>query len=177
VVTERSRLFFALWPDAAVRAGLDETARALLGKRVKRVSAGNLHITLAFLGGIDAGQQSCFKQAAAAIRMPSFVLTLDHAGYWERPRIFWLGSRHPTPALLNLAMTLHTALIPCGFTPEPRAYNPHVTLARKYTGRVPDDPPNAVTWQVENFSLVESLTRQEGAVYRVLETWPLVDNF
>ena len=51
----RQRLFFALWPDDAVRARLDQAGEELLGKRVKRVPAANLHLTLAFAGAVTAG--------------------------------------------------------------------------------------------------------------------------
>jgi 2'-5' RNA ligase len=50
-----ARLFFALWPDDAVRARLtgvvDSLRRTVSGKWVK---PDNLHITLAFLGDIES---------------------------------------------------------------------------------------------------------------------------
>jgi len=45
------RLFFALWPDDATRRALAACASAVVAQTGGReVAAGNLHLTLAFIG-------------------------------------------------------------------------------------------------------------------------------
>jgi 2'-5' RNA ligase len=173
----RQRLFFALWPDDAVRAALAQTATELLGKRIKRVAAANLHLTLAFAGAVTAPVRQCLEAAAADIQGAAFDLCIDHVGYWPGPRIAWIGPTHTPPALWSLAGRLRTALEDCGLQTETRPYQPHITLARKISratsiqhGTTQLDP---VHWSISAFSLVESVTAPRGVSYRRLVSWTL----
>jgi 2'-5' RNA ligase len=171
----RQRLFFALWPDEAVRARLNQAGEELLGKRVKRVPAANLHLTLAFAGAVTAPVRHCLEAAAGDIRCPAFNLNIEHVGHWSRPRIFWVGPVHAPPALWSLAGSLKTALGDCGLQTETRPYQPHVTLARKI-GRPPEatriDP---VDWSIRHFCLLESVIGPGAASYQILGCWKLED--
>jgi len=171
------RLFFALWPDEGVRAALAQTATRLLGKRIKRVPAANLHITLAFAGMVTAPVRDCLEVAAGSIHGPAFELGIDHVGHWPRPRIFWIGPTRIPPALWTLAGQLRTALEDCGLQPETRPYQPHITLARKISaanviqqGATPIEP---VPWSIKHFCLLESITGPRAATYHVLASWEL----
>jgi len=169
----RQRLFFALWPDDGVRVRLDDASMGLLGKRVKRVPAANLHLTLAFAGAVTASVRQCLETAAAGIRCPAFELSIGHIGHWSRPRIFWTGPAHTPPALWSLAGLLKSALGDCGLQTETRAYQPHITLARKIT-RPPDVASmDAVAWSIRHFCLVESVTGPRAASYQILASWEL----
>lgn len=148
-------------------------AHKLIGKRAKRVSAHNLHITLAFLGPVSQEQRDCYVQVAADIKAQRFTLSLEHIGHWSQPRILWLGPSHQPEALLTLVQNLNVALTNCGFTPELRPYHAHMTLARKVDRPLPVQHIEPVEWAVDGFTLVESVTALEGAHYRVLSSWPL----
>lgn len=169
----RRRLFFALWPDDDVRAALDAAGRALTGKRVKRIAAANLHITLAFAGPVDAQTAACLARRAAEIRVAPFALAIDHAGYWPRPRILWLGPTHVPAALWDLAGALRTVLAGCGLVPEARGFQAHVTVARKAAQAMAAPEFPAVNWPVSRFCLVESASSEHGSSYRPLDCWPL----
>jgi 2'-5' RNA ligase len=169
----RQRLFFALWPDDDVRAALDAAGKSLLGKRVKRVAASNLHLTLAFAGAVSTGVRRCLETAAGDIRLPSFDLVIDHSDYWRRPRIAWIGPTHVPPTLWSLSGALRTAFESCGLQAETRPYLPHVTLARKVGGLPDVAPPGPVPWSIRSFSLVESVTEARGVRYQRLVSWPL----
>ena len=167
------RLFFALWPDDGVRgqlAGL--AARVAVGHGV-RVAQANLHITLVFLGSADGKLAACAQSAAAGIRGRAFTLSLDCLGHWPRPQVLWLGAKHTPAALAALVQELNQGLTRCGFTPEDRPYQPHLTLARKLRRADTAQAIDPVVWRVEQFCLVQSITRAQGAEYRVLHTWPL----
>ncbi len=169
----KRRLFFALWPDDAVRAALDSAGKALTGKRVRRVPATNLHLTLAFAGSVTATVAACLERSATAIRLAPFELSIDHAGYWPRPRILWLGPTHIPPGLWALAGALRNTLAGCGVEPEARGFLAHITLARKYSAPAPDPEIPGVTWPVSHFCLVESVSAESGSIYRPLRCWPL----
>jgi len=169
----RRRLFFALWPDDTLRATLDATGKALTGKRIRRVPVENLHLTLAFVGPATAAVCDCLEQSAAAIRLPPFELTLDHAGCWPRPRILWIAPTRVPPGLWALAGALRNVLAGCGVEPEARGFQAHVTIARKYAQGEPGTAFTAVPWPVSRFCLVQSVSAESGVVYRPLRCWPL----
>lgn len=174
----RQRLFFALWPDDEVRVALALTATDLLGKRIKRVPAANLHVTLAFAGAVTAPVRDCLEAAAASISSPAFELSIDHVGYWPGPRIFWVGPTQTPPALWSLAGQLRTALGECGLRMETRSYQPHITLARKISkvNFIQHDALQIrpVHWSIRRFCLVESVTGSGTASYHVLASWEMI---
>jgi 2'-5' RNA ligase len=170
----RQRLFFALWPDESVRKALDAAGQSVLGKRIKRVPADNLHITLAFAGSVSDEVAACLAEQAAGLRLPAFQLEIDCCDIWPRPRIAWIGPAHTPPALMELVGALRVVFETCGLQAETRAYQPHVTLARKIS-RLPKDArlQNPVCWSIRSFSLVESVTDPDGVRYQPRVHWRL----
>ena len=165
------RLFLVLWPGDAERRQLAERVADVAGRR--RVRDANLHLTLVFLGATDAARLAAYDAALADLAVPALELTLDRYGYWPRPRILWLGASHTPPELCELVADLHRRLRGCGFTPERRAFQAHITLARKFPGPAPTRPPAApIRWRVGDVALVESQSSPEGSCYRVLRRWP-----
>jgi 2'-5' RNA ligase len=78
-------------------------------------------------------------------------------------------------ALPQLVAQLQQGLIACGYPPEERPFQAHITLLRKIR-RPPEveqlDSP--LSWPVSEFVLVESRTLPQGAEYRILRQWPLL---
>ena len=169
----RQRLFFALWPNGEVREALATLARQHARHNGRAVVPENHHITLAFVGGVTAAQRACMETAAATVVAPAFAVTLDTLGFWPRPKILWAGASAMPAALTDLVTALNTVLIPCGYQPETRPFQVHVTLARK-AHRPPEvrEIP-AIVWQADGFCLVESVTGEHGSEYRVIGRWPL----
>jgi 2'-5' RNA ligase len=167
------RLFFALWPNDALR----EDLRRLVYKPVrhsggKPVPPGNYHITLKFLGGTDTETRNRLCTVADRIFFDPFQLRLDKLGFWRKPRILWLGAAEVPDALTRLAGDLDRVAEDCGFEPETRPYRPHVTLARKVSQPGGLALNRSLVWRAERFVLAASETRPEGARYRVLRAWP-----
>jgi len=167
------RLFFALWPDAATRQALDEAGRALAGKRVRRVPPANLHLTLAFAGSVSGAVQDCLEAAAETVTAVPFELTMDCAGHWPQSRILWLGPADTPPALVDLAASLRWELVSCGLAAEPRAFQAHVTIARRFSQPLPQGKFPPVVWSIGDFRLVESVTAARGVRYVPLRRWML----
>ena len=165
------RLFFALWPSSSVRKQLIAIQKQQAPKQASLVSPDNLHITMVFLGGMNAGQQHCVMTLANTIDFQPFQITLDQLQYHKRQQMLWLCSSKISDELHLLYDTLSTGLAQCGYVAAERAFIPHVALTRKQgkpqKGRVIE----ALTWPVDGFALVESQTLESGAVYRVLKIW------
>jgi 2'-5' RNA ligase len=172
----RQRLFFALWPDEPVRKALDAAGRSVLGKRIKRIPATNLHITLAFAGSVNDEVAACLADGAASLELAAFQLEIDRCDHWPRPRIAWIGPTHVPPGLMTLVGALRNVFEGCGLQAETRAYQPHVTLARKI-GKLPKNAQlhDPVSWSISSFSLVESVTDQSGVRYQPRAHWRLED--
>jgi len=170
------RLFFALWPEPGLQQTLHKLARELLGReRARLVAADNLHLTLAFLGSVDAATRDCLERAADAIRSAPFTLVFDCAGWFPRPRVFWLGCPETPPALAGLVLALRAAQRGCGLEPEARPWVPHLTVARKVNRRPRPTAFQTIDWRIARFALVESRTDPEGAHYTPLREWNLED--
>ena len=167
------RLFFALWPDDATRMRCANVVSQLANIRGKPVPPANLHITLSFLGSVDAAQRLCAERAADTVRVQPVTLTLDHLGYFPKPRVVWLGSERVPCALAALAADLNHQLGGCDITLDSRPFELHMTLLRKVISPPMLDASEPINWRVESFSLVKSATLSSGPIYTVLRTWPL----
>jgi 2'-5' RNA ligase len=173
-MTQRQRLFFALWPDDDTRDALARLAGSLLPAGSGRpVPAENLHLTLVFLGAVGNRRRDCIERAAGDLSARAFTLEFVRVGYWPRPRVLWSAPERTPEALEALASTLNEALVPCGHHAESRPFSAHVTLARKVRRPLGPVEHSPVTWQVNAFHLVESETHQQGARYTRVRSWAL----
>ena len=148
----------------------------------KWVDAGNLHLTLRFIGEIDEGLAADVDEALARLEARRFTLQLAGTGVFggNRPHALWIGVER-TPGLLQLRDKIEQALIRVGLEPEGRRYAPHVTLARLR------DPVldqlgaflaahaqfRAEPLPVEHFSLIASFPTKAGSVYEDQADYPL----
>ena len=168
------RLFFALWPTGELRDAINHFSRQAIRKRARRIPACNLHITLAFAGSVTASVQACLEAGAADIREAPFELKIDTVGYWPRPGIIWIGPRQSPRPAWGLVKSLRELFLACELKPEARAWQPHITLARKAGQGLETKQMGPVDWSISDFCLVESVTEESGASYRILRRWPLV---
>jgi 2'-5' RNA ligase len=170
-VTER--LFFALWPGESQRSALASVQRELAKSPGRLVHPDDLHITIVFLGDLEADRRICAEEAADQVRAVPFALTLDRLGCFPRARILWCGaSQRPRP-LLDLLQCLNDGLSGCGFLPERRRFAPHVTLARKARSVPSMELARPIDWPVSEFALVIARPGERPR-YRVVRKWPLV---
>lgn len=164
-----TRLFLALWPDAAIREQL-RAWRALWDwpRGAAPVDTNKLHMTLHFLGNQPSESLPALLDGLAVPVTP-FRLQLGVAELWHNG-IAVLAPASVPPALLDLHAALAGALPGLGLQPEARAYRPHVTMARRAKGvGIPASGP-LVDWQVDRYALVESKTG-DGSGYTVLREY------
>jgi len=168
------RLFFALWPEPELQIQLARAADALLPTgQGRRVRSENLHCTLLFLGNVDPDQRVCVESAAERITGRGFTIRLDRFGYFRRPQVAWIGSTAMPTGLSRLVDNLGSSCDACGFPPERRPYEVHLTIARKVR-RDPGRPlMMPIDWRIDRFALVESVSSEAGALYRPLRFWTL----
>ena len=174
------RLFFALPLPEALGSALGEWQEEAKGRELAAAfpRPDGLHLTLVFLGKVDAGRLpalSSVGEAAASGRGP-FNLRTANLGCFPAhgsARVLWLGLE-PSTALGELQRTLAEALRPLGFPPEPRPFSPHLTLARPKGpgGRSlwPDAPP-CCSWTALELRLYESLPSSAGQRYEPRAAW------
>jgi len=160
------RLFFALWPDALVRAQLVEVSRHWTRRPV---ADDMLHMTLRFLGGCSEQEQTCYSEAASKIQCEPFELYLDYLDGWPRAGIQWLGTSQRPEALAGLVDSLTTVTEQSGFEAEKRPFVPHVTRARKIRQPKTKAGLEAIRRPGRDFVLVESALVAGGSRYQVLK--------
>ena len=95
----------------------------------------SIHLTLKFLGSVEASSIPQFLSVLEPIgdRTNKFSLDVHGVGVFpnrQRPRVFWVGVSGQTQSLQRLVSEVSAALDPLGFSPEDKAYHPHLTLAR-----------------------------------------------
>ena len=170
------RVFFALWPNAGARDALWALARDTAAQTGGRApSAGNVHLTLAFLGDVAAARIAALDAIglAVAAAVPPFTLTLDRVGAFGDGRIAWAGASAPPRDLERLVQSLTGALAQEGFPTERRAFHPHVTLARHCRRPAGSATIASIAWRVEQITLNASELSPRGPRYRELGAWPL----
>lgn len=146
------------------------TRKAVRASGGRPTKVDNLHMTLAFLGGLEA---ALLAEALAVPPIPvgAFELELDRLGYFARSRVLWLAPSQPPPALLELEQRLWQGLTQRGFERAPGLFRPHVTLARKAATAAAGIRP--VLWPVDALSLLESIPVERGVRYARLASWSL----
>ncbi len=178
------RAFVAVLLTDEVRARLSASPHRTppAGVRVKWVAEPNLHLTLDFLGDIDASRISALTRALSAASGSSRAFELSVRGlgqFPERgaPRVLWAGADGGAE-LIALQRAAHRALGAEGFALEERAFAPHVTLGRIHgfsrPGWWPQDPSIEFgKVEVTSFVAMESRLSAPGPAYRVVERFPL----
>lgn len=182
---DKIRAFVAIELDDDTKAHIAAAIESLRQKQIdnlRLVRPEGVHLTLKFLGDIDADRVPAVAQAMlqAAERHAPFGLMLGAPGMFpnaNRARVLWIGvDRSPQPLRL-LQAGIENALTAIGFSPERRGFNPHLTIGRMHHRAsrsdrsraatalsslyLPEDQPIAVN----AISLMKSTLLPDGAIY------------
>jgi len=163
------RMFFALWPDDDTRERCRQIIRAVRSAG-RPVSANNLHITLVFLGSVDAPRQAAMTETAANLVIRPMSLTFDRLAYWKKPAVLCLCAEQTDPVVSDLVKQLNIAAVENGIDIDQRPYRPHVTLLRKAKSPSPIEF-EPIVWRADSFCLVQSCSTPAGVEYRVIDRW------
>ena len=174
------RLFVAIRPPAAIRALLLGAMGGISGARWQ--TEDQLHLTLRFIGEADRHLAGDIHAALGAVHQPTFEIALNGIGHFDRrgwPDAVWAGVG-PHEPLHALHKKVDAALSRVGVAPDQRAFLPHITLARlkrnsgpvgnllEQSGGLKSD-----VFTVDYFALFESDLTESGAVYSIVERYPL----
>jgi 2'-5' RNA ligase len=174
------RLFFALWPTAAERNALAiATGAAVAQVDGQAVPAGNLHVTLAFLGAVPGETFAWLVEIGGEMARPRVDLDFESLEFWPKPKVLVaMPSRIPAEGI-ELVDRLWQRIEPLGIKRETRPWRPHLTLVRRVRRpppaelRISAGPPVAAGPARWGMALVESTTHAKGARYKPLAEWPL----
>ncbi|MBX7166682.1 MAG: RNA 2',3'-cyclic phosphodiesterase [Pirellulales bacterium] len=122
-------------------AGILKQAGSLIDRlrstaaQVRWAHAGQMHLTLNFLGDVAVAGVTdvCQMVAEAAAQHTAFTVQVAGVGAFpsvDRPRVVWLGVTAGAEHVAALQRTLEAALEVAGFRPEERRFTPHVTIGR-----------------------------------------------
>jgi 2'-5' RNA ligase len=134
---QRIRTFIAVEADPSIR----KSAAALIDRLrqsaadVKWVAPENLHLTVKFLGDVNADDVAAVCEAVerSVAEVSPFELDFGGAGAFpnlRRPQTIWLGVREGNERMANLADRVERALKRFGFRRETRQFRSHLTLGR-----------------------------------------------
>jgi RNA 2',3'-cyclic 3'-phosphodiesterase len=184
------RLFVAVEIPSVVRdnlAAVVEELRAVDAAGAKHnarwVRAENLHVTLKFIGNVDASKLDAIRAGLAEVGSGGAVeLRFRGLGFFpneKRPRVLWAGIA-ASADLAPLAAEIDARLEKLGILRETREFAPHLTLARFDSPGVSDKLRAAArenvtrefgAFRTSEFHLFESKTRPTGAEYTRLSSF------
>ncbi len=183
------RAFIAITLPDALKEAIEQYQAQLkaLAPKVKWVRPNAIHITLKFLG--EQSPQSMDNVVPALMDVQStgrsFEMHVKGFGAFpnrRRPRVLWLGSAgEPHEHLYQLHRHIEERLEPLGFEREKRRFSPHLTLGRiKFPVNLDDlwkyvesHPFTPYTFSVNEFVLMRSELRRDGARYTPIHKYPL----
>jgi 2'-5' RNA ligase len=163
------RCFVALQPDDAARQRLDAIAGEWQARlpAARRMRGDNLHLTLAFIGALEADRAGEVAARLAALPQAPVDWTLGAVGAFGGARVLWAGG---SDAQLDaLAARVRALLDELGVRFDRKPFVAHVTLLRKLPREAVREADGAIEpplrWHAGAAVLLQSLTGAEGTRY------------
>lgn len=183
---EQLRLFWAVNLPPPLKARLASLQEKLkpAGADAKWVEEENLHLTLQFLGNVDAQKAPLLinNMQNTLAGFPAFHLRLGGLGFFpdaRKPRVFWAGLAGDLASLRRLHEHVQKTNFLSGYPAEEREFSPHLTLARLRSPRGLNDLFAAVKelghavadlgeLPVTSVDLMKSELNRRGPVYTLV---------
>ena len=168
---------------AALIEELRAADAAAAKNKARWVPPENLHVTLKFIGNVDAAKLEAIRAVLGEVSSGGEVeLRFRGVGFFpseKHPRVLWAGIA-ASPNLAPLAAGIDARLEKLGIARESREYAPHLTLARFDAPGISEKlraaaQENAArefgAVRTGEFHLFESKTRPTGAEYTRLASF------
>lgn len=187
------RAFIAIHLSPEIRRNLEQVLKDLYSRwpeaPVRWVPAGNIHLTIKFLGEVSTANLALLTKMleAEAARHATFEISVGGLGAFpsvRRPRVVWVGVKAP-PELSALQRGVEAEMSRLGYAPEEREFSPHLTLGRVARNATSDEQPRLSALlgsvkvgflgavRVDAVQLFRSDLQPSGAVYTSLFQAPL----
>jgi len=174
------RIFVALRPPLAMREALLALRTGLPGARWQTDE--QLHLTLRFVGEVDRPEAEDVAAALGTVDGPAPQIALSGVGTFEHRgavHTLWAGVRR-NDALKLLHDRIERALRGVGIVPDPRAFHPHISIAR-FGRHAPDLTAflvqhaalSSALMPIDHMLLFESELGSAGPRYFAIARYPL----
>ena len=175
------RLFIALTPSPELQRTVWDCFAPLRAHAlpIKWVRAEHVHLTLKFLGEVDAGREAEMVTMLGSATQGARAITLAVRGAGafpnpRKPRVVWAGVE-PDPAIEILADSVERSFGPLGFPSEGQPFRPHLTVGRVARDARPRQLSGLetliegiaveATAVIDGVDLLRSELRRDGSVY------------
>jgi len=141
------RAFIAIDLTPEIRSHLDKVAAQVKGRLdnvpVRWVPAGNIHLTLKFLGDVSLNNLEMLQRILAGEvgRHHRFEFSVGGIGAFpssRRARVIWAGVEAPQE-LFAIQNGIETEMAHLGYAREEREFSAHLTLGRVSRNATPED--------------------------------------
>jgi 2'-5' RNA ligase len=175
-VPRSKRLFVGLELPVSCKTTLLSLDPQLSGLRWLRGE--QLHLTLSFLGDLEAPAEDRLREALLEVRVPRFFLPICGVGVFnarDHPSVVWAGVGKGHPHVFALHKRIQDAVLHAGLEPDLKPFHPHITIGRaKGISRQTLEPfirryaeTNFGMFEVTGFELYSSVLTAEGALHQV----------
>lgn len=181
------RLFIALLFPDEIKSRLGELVEDLRprGQGIKWVTAGNIHLTLKFIGEVPEKKITPITDILTEVlsgrkKFEGRIIGCGGFPNLGKPRVLWVGMEGAEPAI-EIARELNRRMVTVGVKSEKRGLSPHLTLGR--IKRPTDLSSLAAYMESLNFdagpvildrvALVKSTLTPAGPIYENLKVFEL----
>ena len=177
------RCFVAIEIPKPVQALLNRVQTRLQSeiRKVSWTKSGNFHLTLKFLGDVDAEAIDAVSEAVESVAATQSAFSIEFGSIgafptFARPRVIWVGIKHGAATVSQLAKAVNLELKRLGFPMDAR-FHPHLTLGRlrRQTNLHPlksvlhkYDTIDGATVNVNEITVMQSQLHPNGAIYTPL---------
>ena len=192
---ERFQLFVAVAIPEVVKAKMEEAQaelrRAVPGHGVRWTRREQFHLTLKFLGDVDAARVEALGEAirAACRGFGALHLRAERVGFFpdlRYPRVVWTGVQDQAERLPRLQQAVDAATRDFTIEQKDERFTGHVTLARIKAIRRPETGALGKAaaglaeevfgqWTAGSIELMRSVLSPQGASHSSLATIALAD--
>lgn len=147
-------------------------------KGIRWLPEEQFHLTLSFLGNVEAPEEDRLRETLREVRVPRFFLPLCGVGVFDvrgKPSVVWAGVGKGHPHLFLLHRRIQDAVLRAGLEPDLKPFHPHITIGRaKGVSRQALQPfirkyteADFGMFEVTGFTLYSSVLSPAGAIHHL----------
>lgn len=180
------RIFICVSPDSEAGAAIGGYLAALAPlPGFKWVAPENAHITLAFVGDVDAiGTSRLDSELSQIGGVRPFRVVVSGVGGFpnvDAPRLIFVDIKEGARELAKLAKSVSRSVERSGLESDGRPFRPHMTIARAKGDPSPTTPEvraaladaPTIEWSCSSFTMMRSDLTPKGPIYTPIRHYEL----